>query len=405
VGGIIANKLLSGTNAGLVQHGTTVEPAQRYTNFSVRTKKSFTYTGKTVTTSPAGTLTGVTCSTTKTFTAGSTTSATYTDLSPVNIVRAVDTIGAVIWRLKNVGGQHTTDNITMGGNDDAGDIGLVFQSDIDRSNSGLVFFGDDAPTDTPNRSSNRGTFLRRVAARLIRSGGRLHIAPSDLNNFAGTATSSGTPTAPHLGIGNVDTGLYLTTASGVDTLRVAVDGANVASFSSTGFNGALASTATATTQTVGDNSTKVATTAFVTTANQSLGTYTAYTPTFTNLTVGNGTLAAQYCRVNNFVHAFGSFTFGSSSVMSSNPWFTLPVLTVTAEMGAAGMVMGTVSYITAAGTVTKGTANGFTASSVAQFFVITTSGTYEGQTAPTATVPFTWTTGDIIRWNIMYKAA
>jgi len=159
------------------------------------------------------------------------------------------------------------------------------------------------------------------------------------------------------------------------------------------------------TATAGTSTTQLATTAFVTTADQLLGTYTAYTPTFTNLTVGNGTLAAQYCRVNNFVHAFGSLTFGSTSVMSSSPFFTLPVLTVTAEMGAIAMVMGTVSYITAAGAVTKGTVNGFTAQSSAQFWVITTSGAYEGQTGPTATVPFTWATGDIIRWNIMYKAA
>ncbi len=139
--------------------------------------------------------------------------------------------------------------------------------------------------------------------------------------------------------------------------------------------------------------------------NTVLGTYQAYTPTFTNLTVGNGTIAAQYCTVNKFVHAFGTLTFGSSSAMSTNPWFTLPVLTVTAEMGASGMVMGTVSYITAAGAVTKGTANGFAAQSVAQLFVITTSGTYEGQTAPTSSIPFSWATGDIIRWNIYYKAA
>ena len=139
--------------------------------------------------------------------------------------------------------------------------------------------------------------------------------------------------------------------------------------------------------------------------NTVLGTYTAYTPTFTNLTVGNGTLAAQYCTVNKFVHAFGSLTFGSTSAMSSSPFFTLPVSTVTAEMGAIAMVMGTASYITAAGVVTKGTVNGFTAQTSVQFWVITTSGAYEGQTGPTATVPFTWATGDIIRWNIMYKAA
>ncbi len=222
------SNLLLGTNAGLVQHGTTVSTTERYTDFSVRAKKSFTYTGKS-----GSSLTGVTCATTKTFTADSTTFVTYTDLSAINLITAVDSIGAVIWRLKNMGGQHTTDNITMGGNDDGGEIGLAFQSDLRRNESGLVFFGDSAPSGTPNASGNRGTFLRRVGARLIRSGGRLHIAPSDITNYAGTATGDGTPAAPHLSIGNIDTGLYLTT-SGTDTLRVSVDGTNVASFNSTG---------------------------------------------------------------------------------------------------------------------------------------------------------------------------
>ena len=222
------SNLLLGTNAGLVQHGTTVSTTERYTNFSVQAKKSFTYTGKS-----GSSLTGVTCATAKTFTADASTFATYTDISPINLITAVDSIGAVIWRLKNMGGQHTTDNITMGGNDDGGEIGLAFQSDINRNESGLVFFGDSAPSGTPNASGNRGTFLRRVGARLIRSGGRLHIAPSDITNYAGTATGDGTPAAPHLSIGNIDTGLYLTT-SGTDTLRVSVDGTNVASFASTG---------------------------------------------------------------------------------------------------------------------------------------------------------------------------
>jgi hypothetical protein len=225
------SNLLLGTNAGLVQHGTTVSTTERYTDFSVQAKKSFTYTGKS-----GSSLTGVTCSTAKTFTADASTFATYTDISPINLITAVDSIGAVIWRLKNMGGQHTTDNITMGGNDDGGEIGLAFQSDLRRNESGLVFFGDSAPSGTPNASGNRGTFLRRVSARLIRSGGRLHIAPSNLNNYAGEATSDGSAATPHLGIGNVDTGLYLTTASSVDTLNVSADGARVASLNAVGLN-------------------------------------------------------------------------------------------------------------------------------------------------------------------------
>ena len=49
--------------------------------------------------------------------------------------------------------------------------------------------------------------------------------------------------------------------------------------------------------------------------NTVLGVYQAYTPTFTNLTVGNGTLAAQYCTVNKFVHAFGSLSFANTEIV------------------------------------------------------------------------------------------
>ena len=139
--------------------------------------------------------------------------------------------------------------------------------------------------------------------------------------------------------------------------------------------------------------------------NTVLGTYTAYTPTFTNLTVGNGTVAAQYCTVNKFVHTFGSLTFGSTTAFTGTAFFSLPVVTVAAEMGASGMVLGTVTYTTAAGSTTKGTVNGVGNTTGAVLWVATTSGSYEGQTGPSATIPFTWATGDKIQWNISYKAA
>ena len=140
--------------------------------------------------------------------------------------------------------------------------------------------------------------------------------------------------------------------------------------------------------------------------NTVLGTYTAYTPTFTAITVGDGTLAAQYCRVNNFVHAFGSLTFGSTTTIAVNSYMTLPVNTVNTENGAFGSILGGVTYYdTSAFIAYRGTIDGRTASSAVDFRVNNTSGTYETGVSPTALIPFTWTTGDIIRWNIFYKAA
>ena len=140
--------------------------------------------------------------------------------------------------------------------------------------------------------------------------------------------------------------------------------------------------------------------------NTVLGTYQAYTPTFTNLTVGDGTLAAQYCTVNKFVHAFGSFTFGATSSMGSIPVMTFPVNAVNTENGALGMILGGVTYYDVSALLTyRGTVDGRAASSNCAFWVNNTSATYETATSPTASIPFTWATGDIIRWNIFYKAA
>ena len=138
--------------------------------------------------------------------------------------------------------------------------------------------------------------------------------------------------------------------------------------------------------------------------NTVLGTYTAYTPTFTNLTVGNGTLAAQYCRVNNFVHAFGSLIFGSTSAMSANPIMTLPTTTSITEV-RTGIILGTIAYSTAAGTQTFGYLDGRSSVNNAEFQVFNTASTYLLRTNPSSTVPFTWATGDFIRWNIFYKAS
>ena len=140
--------------------------------------------------------------------------------------------------------------------------------------------------------------------------------------------------------------------------------------------------------------------------NTVLGTYTAYTPTFAVIVVGDGTLAAQYCRVNNFVHAFGSLTFGSTTTIAVNATMTLPVNTVSTENGASGSILGGVTYYDASAFIAyRGTIDGRGANSNCDFRVNNTSGTYETGVSPTAAIPMTWATGDIIRWNIFYKAA
>lgn len=59
------------------------------------------------------------------------------------------------------------------------------------------------------------------------------------------------------------------------------------------------------------------------------GTWQSFTPTFVNLTVGNGTLVAKYIQIGKTVHCRVSFILGSTSSVSGDVTVTHPVTSVT----------------------------------------------------------------------------
>ena len=165
------------------------------------------------------------------------------------------------------------------------------------------------------------------------------------------------------------------------------------------------------TATAGTSTTQLATTAFVTTADQLLGTYTSYTPSFTaGLTIGDGTVSGAYCRVNDFVHVWGRIVFGSTTAVTGAVNLTVPV---SIDATVSGTFLGT--YIGQVGirdfdggtsysgvVQTLGT-GGFPTRVALQ--VQNASGTYLTGAALSATVPMTWATSDTLWWNMYYKAA
>lgn len=139
-----------------------------------------------------------------------------------------------------------------------------------------------------------------------------------------------------------------------------------------------------------------------------LGTYTAFTPSIGGLTIGDGTVTSQYCRVNNFVHYFGRIVVGSTSAFTGGSFtITFPVNLDSAIATATGSQLGPVSFrdISLATTYIGSGRTG--ASSATLFFVevFNASVTYATGLNVTSTVPMTWATGDILSWNIYYKAA
>lgn len=132
-------------------------------------------------------------------------------------------------------------------------------------------------------------------------------------------------------------------------------------------------------------------------------TWTAWTPTLTNLTLGNGTKTGRYCQIGKVVHFRFWFKLGSTSAVASAPAFSLPVAApaLTAATEAIGIAE---FYDSSAGDVFDGAAF-LDSTTTARFFARGASLTYTQRANPTSTVPFTWATNDEIAVNGTYEAA
>jgi hypothetical protein len=129
--------------------------------------------------------------------------------------------------------------------------------------------------------------------------------------------------------------------------------------------------------------------------NVSLGdvgaTWTSYTPSVTNITVGNGTITGKYTVVNKTVFARVTFTLGSTSTVAIDAAISLPVTGVDGS-SLSGLV-GTAVY---RDTSTSEFYWGWWRSLLG----------YEGTFGViSATHPFTWATGDIIYLQATYEAS
>jgi hypothetical protein len=142
--------------------------------------------------------------------------------------------------------------------------------------------------------------------------------------------------------------------------------------------------------------------------NTVVGTYTAYTPTFTNLTVGNGTSTARFSRVNNIVNYFGYFTLGTTSSLSASAaTITLPVTANSIYGGINGLIMGNMTaYDASTGTWYKGEVMSIGSTTSGLFRNFVANGVFLNNASNVVTTdPMTWTTSDQLIWNITYEAA
>lgn len=121
---------------------------------------------------------------------------------------------------------------------------------------------------------------------------------------------------------------------------------------------------------------------------------TAWTPTLTGWTLGNGTLTGTYIEAGKLIIGTLTYTVGSTDTKSGVPTFSLPV---TSSVGT-GPSIGTGGLFDTSGNVRAFRFLFLTGTSTFQF-------TTEADTRLAPTAPWTWATGDVMWARFEYEAA
>jgi hypothetical protein len=136
------------------------------------------------------------------------------------------------------------------------------------------------------------------------------------------------------------------------------------------------------------------------------GAWTAYTPTWTNITVGNGTQDSAYLNAGKLYLVRIKLTFGSTTSVSGLPEFTLPNSATYEGSYSVFTPVGLATfYDDSAGAGRAGTITPATTTTRARILINTADTTYVGFAAISSTAPWTWTTSDRIEAQFMFEAA
>jgi len=133
-------------------------------------------------------------------------------------------------------------------------------------------------------------------------------------------------------------------------------------------------------------------------------TWQSYTPTFTNVTTGNGTITGKYIQIGKTVFFYARFVFGSTSAITGTVSISLPVTSINYTT-AYTKVIGQVSAFDASAAQQYTGVSAWTNTTTVEPDITNVSGTYAVSSGITSTIPMTWATGDVLDLNGFYEAA
>lgn len=134
-------------------------------------------------------------------------------------------------------------------------------------------------------------------------------------------------------------------------------------------------------------------------------TWASWTPSWTNVTVGNGTVVAKYVQTGKMVTCRISFILGSTSAISGLPTFSLPITAVSYPNIANGADPLGIADVLDSGTGTFPGDIRLLTTTTAILTVWAAGSTYVTGINPSSTIPMTWTTNDALTATFTYEAA
>ena len=132
--------------------------------------------------------------------------------------------------------------------------------------------------------------------------------------------------------------------------------------------------------------------------------WSSWTPTLTNMSIGNGTVSGRYQQFGKTVFAKLYITFGSTTSVSGAITATFPVTSSSTVYTSIGSEIGTGACIDAAVAHYPASLK-WASTTTFRWRPHTASGTYATESDTTSTAPFTWATGDGLSANLTYEAA
>ena len=130
------------------------------------------------------------------------------------------------------------------------------------------------------------------------------------------------------------------------------------------------------------------------------GSWTTWTPTYTDMTAGNGTVTARYSQMGKTIFFDYKIIWGSTtSITGGNPTFSLPKTSVSPVFFFDGNIFDSgVQNYSGGGQVVGGT-------SLVYMKVYNVAGAYPVPGAIGTTTPMTWTTNDEYQLHGFYEVA